>query len=215
MVDEDGECHVVRRVALWLRQSASAEYDEIGDMADFMLGASRTSALCWDDFSDYIEHAGLARELLRGAAGERTMGINILIHGDPGTGKTEFVKVLAAEIGLSLFAAAEPEPDGSFLIANLADGKFRPAIPKALLQVLGEFPPGILVRLENNEVGVVTRRPVRARGPFVKAIFGPRGNRYTGTFERDTSEPDFGIQSLEEPEVMPSMDFSLVWGFRS
>ncbi|OAN88225.1 phosphohydrolase [Marinobacter sp. EhC06] len=101
------------------------------------------------------------------------------------------------------------------LIANLADGKFRPAIPKALLQVLGEFPPGILVRLENNEVGVVTRRPVRARGPFVKAIFGPRGNRYTGTFERDTSEPDFGIQSLEEPEIMPSMDFSLVWGFRS
>ena len=101
------------------------------------------------------------------------------------------------------------------LIANLADGKFRPAIPKALLQILGEYPPGILVRLENNEVGVVTRRPVRARGPFVKAIFGPRGNRYTGTFERDSSEPDFGIQSLEEPEVMPSMDFSLVWGFRS
>lgn len=105
--------------------------------------------------------------------------------------------------------------DARKLIANLADGKFRPAIPKALLQVLGEYPPGILVRLENNEVGVVTRRPVRARGPFVKAIFGPRGNRYTGTFERDTSEPDFGIQSLEEPEVMPSMDFSLVWGFRS
>ncbi len=101
------------------------------------------------------------------------------------------------------------------LIANLADGKFRPAIPKALLQILGEYPPGILVRLENNEVGVVTRRPVRARGPFVKAIFGPRGKRYTGTFERDTSEPDFGIQSLEEPEIMPSMDFSLVWGFRS
>ena len=101
------------------------------------------------------------------------------------------------------------------LIANLADGKYRPAIPKALLQVLGEFPPGILVRLENNEVGVVTRRPVRARGPFVKAIFGPRGNRYTGTFERDTSEPDFGIKALEEPEIMPSMDFSLVWGFRS
>lgn len=105
--------------------------------------------------------------------------------------------------------------DARKLIANLADGKFRPAIPKALLQILGEYPPGILVRLENNEVGVVTRRPVRARGPFVKAIFSPRGNRYTGTFERDTSEPDFGVQSLEEPEIMPSMDFSLVWGFRS
>jgi len=101
------------------------------------------------------------------------------------------------------------------LIANLADGKFRPAIPKALLQVLGEFPPGILVRLENNEVGVVTGRPVRARGPFVKAIFGPRGNRYAGTFERDTSLPEFNVRALEEPEIMPSIDFGLVWGLNS
>jgi hypothetical protein len=101
------------------------------------------------------------------------------------------------------------------LIATLADGKFRPAIPKALLEVLGEYPPGILVRLDNNEVAVVTGRPVRARGPFVKAIFGPRGNRYSGTFERDTSLLEYNIRALEEPEIMPSMDFSLIWGFRS
>ncbi|WP_254774187.1 HD-GYP domain-containing protein [Marinobacter sp. AC-23] len=50
------------------------------------------------------------------------------------------------------------------LITNLADGSFRPAIPKALLKVLGEYPPGTLVRLENNEVGVITGRPVRAAG---------------------------------------------------
>lgn len=101
------------------------------------------------------------------------------------------------------------------LIAHLADGKYRPAIPRALLKVLGEFPPGILVRLENNEVGVITRRPVRIRGPFVTPIFGPRGNRYTETLERDTSRPDFAILALEEPEVMPSMDFSQIWGFSS
>ncbi|MBW0148296.1 HD-GYP domain-containing protein [Marinobacter arenosus] len=101
------------------------------------------------------------------------------------------------------------------LIATLADGKFRPAIPRALLQVLGDYPPGILVRLDNNEVGVVTGRPVRARGPFVKAIFGPRGNRYSGTFERDTSILEFNIRALEEPEIMPSMDFSRIWGFQS
>lgn len=105
--------------------------------------------------------------------------------------------------------------DARRLIATLADGKFRPAIPRALLQVLTEYPPGILVRLDNNEVGVVTRRPVRARGPFVKSIFGPRGNRYSGTFERDTSLLEYNIRALEEPEIMPSMDFSLVWGFQS
>jgi len=101
------------------------------------------------------------------------------------------------------------------LIANLSDGKYRPAIPRALLQVLGHYPPGILVRLENGEVGVVTRRAVRNRGPFVQAIFGPRGNRYNGTFERDSSQPDYAIKAPEEPETMPSMDFSLLWGFRN
>lgn len=62
--------------------------------------------------------------------------------------------------------------DARRLIATLGDGTFRPAIPRALLKVLGDYPPGVLVRLDNNEVGVVCGRPVRARGPFVKAIFG-------------------------------------------
>ncbi|GGE64803.1 hypothetical protein GCM10011533_16470 [Streptosporangium jomthongense] len=99
------------------------------------------------------------------------------------------------------------------LIANLADGSFRPAIPKALLQVLGEYPPGTLVRLENNEVGVITGRPVRARGPFARVVFDPSGNNYENPGERDTSEPGFGIRALEEPDIMPSMNFSRIWGF--
>lgn len=101
------------------------------------------------------------------------------------------------------------------LIATLGDGKFRPAIPRSLLQVLGDYPPGMLVRLDNNEVGVVISRAARGRGPFVKAIFGPRGNRYNGTFERDTSLLEYNIRGPEEPEVMPSMDFSMLWGFRA
>jgi len=101
------------------------------------------------------------------------------------------------------------------MIANLADGKFRPAVPRALLEVLGRYPPGILVRLDNNEVGVVTRRANQSRGPFVQAIFNPRGHRYNGTFERDTSLMDYMIREPAEPETMPSMDFSLLWGFRS
>ncbi|MCM0614059.1 HD domain-containing protein [Marinobacter sediminum] len=105
--------------------------------------------------------------------------------------------------------------DARRMIATLADGKYRPAIPKALLQVLGEYPPGTLVRLDNNEVAVITHRPVRARGPFARAIIGPRGNRYSGTFERDCSLLEFNIRALEEPEVMPAMDFSLTWGFHS
>jgi HD-GYP domain-containing protein (c-di-GMP phosphodiesterase class II) len=99
------------------------------------------------------------------------------------------------------------------LIANLADGTFRPALPKALLQVLGEYPPGTLVRLENNEIGVITGRPIRARGPFVQIVFDPSGNSHGTRQERDTSVPEFNIQALEEPDVMPSMNFGQIWGF--
>ena len=99
------------------------------------------------------------------------------------------------------------------LIANLADGNFRPALPKALLQVLGEYPPGTLVRLENNEVGVVTGRPVRARGPFVRVVFDSSGKSEASHRERDTSALDFNVQAIEEPDIMPSMNFSQIWGF--
>ncbi|MFL1467046.1 HD-GYP domain-containing protein [Marinobacter sp. HN1S83] len=103
--------------------------------------------------------------------------------------------------------------DARKLVASLTDGQLRPAIPRALLAVLTEHPPGTLVRLANNEVGVVTQRPDRHLGPFVNAILGPRGNRYSGTFERDCSLLEFNIRAVEQPEVMPSMDFSLLWGF--
>ncbi|SFL97386.1 HD-GYP domain-containing protein [Marinobacter zhejiangensis] len=91
---------------------------------------------------------------------------------------------------------------------------FRPYIGRALLEALTPYPPGSLVRLANNEVAVVTRRPVRLTGPFAQAILGPAGDRYPGSFQRDCSELDFNIRALEMPDVMPSMDFGLLWGFR-
>ncbi len=100
------------------------------------------------------------------------------------------------------------------LITSLANGKFRPAIPRSLLSVLTDYPPGTLVRLANNEVAVVIRRPHRHRGPFAKAIIGPRGNRYSSSVDRDCSLLEFNIRDVEQPEVMPSMDFGLLWGFR-
>ncbi|MBJ6136197.1 HD-GYP domain-containing protein [Marinobacter litoralis] len=101
------------------------------------------------------------------------------------------------------------------LLRTLGNGQLRPAIPKALLEILGEYPPGVVVRLANDEIGVVKKRPEGHRGAIVSAIVSPRGNRYTGTFERNTNEPEYAIVRLEDAEVMPSMDFSLIWGFRT
>lgn len=89
----------------------------------------------------------------------------------------------------------------------------RPRLGQALLEVLTPFPPGCLVRLANNEVAVVTHRPVRHNGPTAQAIIGAKGDRYPGNFERDCSELEFNIRAVEQPEIMPSMDFSRLWGF--
>jgi transitional endoplasmic reticulum ATPase len=77
-----------------------------------ILGAPLASSLDGLDF----EHLGRARDLIKailgGAAGTGTKGINILLHGPVGTGKTELAKVLANEIGHSLWCVGETDDEG-------------------------------------------------------------------------------------------------------
>jgi transitional endoplasmic reticulum ATPase len=70
------------------------------------------AAVAWDDF----EHLGLGRDfafrLLDGALQRRENGVNILLHGVPGTGKTELCKALSERLGASLHAVGETDDDG-------------------------------------------------------------------------------------------------------
>lgn len=79
-------------------------------LADAMAGACQRASLGLDAFSGVPEVDLLVR-LLKGAlAGEA--GINILIHGPPGTGKTELARTLAEAAGAALFAVGESDEDG-------------------------------------------------------------------------------------------------------
>ena len=84
----------------------------LSDIMDGLFAAVEPATVSWDDFG----HIGPGRELtlriLRGALEGGERGINILLHGVPGTGKTEFCKVLGRQLGASLLAVGEADDDG-------------------------------------------------------------------------------------------------------
>lgn len=101
--------------------------------------------------------------------------------------------------------------DAMKAIRNAALDSPRPGISSALLSALTPYPPGCLVRLANSEVAVVTHRPARSSGPTAQAIIGPKGDLYSGAFKRDSSLLEFSIRMVEDVDVLPSMDFGLLW----
>lgn len=84
----------------------------LGDILARLFDPVSASAVSWHDF----EHLGAGRDfafrLLKGAVARCEPGVNILLHSAPGTGKTEFCKVLADQVSASLHAVGETDDDG-------------------------------------------------------------------------------------------------------
>jgi transitional endoplasmic reticulum ATPase len=82
------------------------------NLIDGLLGRRQTARHALADFPAQRAEADLALALLRGALGGGARGINILIHGPPGTGKTELARTLAGALGEPLHAVGEADSDG-------------------------------------------------------------------------------------------------------
>ena len=76
-----------------------------------MIGDRQTARLDMADFA-HVADADFLVRLLRGALDAKAAGINILIHGPPGTGKTELARTLAYAAGTPLHAVGEADMDG-------------------------------------------------------------------------------------------------------
>lgn len=69
------------------------------------------ATLALADF-DHIPGLDLLRRHLAATATTRRAGVNVLLYGEPGTGKTELVRTLAAATGMSLHEVPNEDGDG-------------------------------------------------------------------------------------------------------
>lgn len=106
--DSDNDLRLVKRL---MRLGGATEGAD-QDVTSLLLGDPTPTELAWSDF----DHLGVDRKHIRkvvqGALRSGTAGVNILLYGVPGTGKTEFTKVLAARLGVNLFSIGESDDDG-------------------------------------------------------------------------------------------------------
>lgn len=65
-----------------------------------------------DDFPHLVKELGVLQPYLKQSIATGRKGVNILLHGEPGTGKSQLAKILAAETGCELFEVASEDEDG-------------------------------------------------------------------------------------------------------
>lgn len=79
---------------------------------DRFLPTAPAPTLATDDFAHLASEIAMARKLLDAALDARTPGINLLLHGPTGTGKSELARLLGRELGVPLLVAGREDSAG-------------------------------------------------------------------------------------------------------
>jgi len=81
-----------------------------------------------------------------------------------------------------------------------------------LIKLMGVYPPGSIVKLNNGEVAVVVKRPEgQERWPTSAAILGSHGNLYTYAKLRNGNDPQFAINSTVALDRFLQLDLHDIW----
>lgn len=92
-----------------LETALLVEHEDLQTMFQSYFRLAQAPRLNLDDFPYLQEEILLLRGLVQGARRQASKGVNILLHGQPGTGKTEFVRALANACNAPLYEVSFEE----------------------------------------------------------------------------------------------------------
>ena len=111
--DKSPSClHEAAQLAEWCYRSFAEPHASTAAMMGSFIEAVPATALVENDFPHLAVDLAALTQYLNGVREKAIPGINILIYGKPGTGKTEFSKVLAKQLGAHLYAVPDRYSDG-------------------------------------------------------------------------------------------------------
>ncbi|HAF01255.1 MAG TPA: metal-dependent phosphohydrolase, partial [Methylophilaceae bacterium] len=88
-----------------------------------------------------------------------------------------------------------------------------PMLIKCFIEVLGVYPAGTFVRLENGETAVVTSKGESTTTPFVHSYIGSRGDVLIEPLKRDTSKAHYSIREVISAEHANfRLSMQRIWG---
>ena len=88
------------------------------EVRDVLVGSPLTTTLKRENFDYIADDFDKVSEILTN--GIKNKGINILLYGNPGTGKTEIAKTICNRAGLSLYTTSEKQEEKDGRLSNLA-----------------------------------------------------------------------------------------------
>lgn len=82
------------------------------DVLGLFVNRAPSAILSQEDFAEYSDHYVLVSEYLAAAIENRLSGVNILIYGAPGVGKTQMARCICESLGVSLFEVPDQKEQG-------------------------------------------------------------------------------------------------------
>jgi SpoVK/Ycf46/Vps4 family AAA+-type ATPase len=95
-----------------LAEDLLLEHEDLLSLFGSSVTSGRPPRLTLDHFPHLAEDITILKGYLAAAGRLKQPGVNVLVHGRPGTGKTEFVRALVSDVGASLLEIPTEEPSG-------------------------------------------------------------------------------------------------------